>query len=110
MFLIFISKTVLCWRVSPAARRRQGTLADANWPVPCASPWSKIVDSGNEWCTTPVNLNKATSGCPVISIPKGSVYPHSLLIWLGNTLPLIVPENSEWNTINIPTESKKECK
>lgn len=40
------------------------TLIDANWSIPEASPCPEIAVPGNEWSTIPVNLIKATSGCP----------------------------------------------
>ncbi|KAF7819788.1 Transmembrane protein 234 like [Senna tora] len=53
----------------PISRHVGGTVSDADGSIPLASPCSETMESGYEWCTTPVSLKKASSSCPVISIP-----------------------------------------
>lgn len=88
----------------PVGRGRGGTLSSAKRSIPLASPCPEVTESGYEGCTIPVDLDKATSSCPVISIPQTGVNPHPLLIWVVNTFALIVSEDAYWQIINVPPE------
>ena len=67
--LLTVTQLVVIGRRPPIRRDIGGTLTDANWSTPLASPCSKMMKPGYEWCSAPINLNKAASCRPVICIP-----------------------------------------
>ncbi|KAK3003422.1 hypothetical protein RJ639_018687 [Escallonia herrerae] len=103
--LIVLGVYVCVTRGPPVGGGREGTLGNANRPIPLACPCPKIAAPGYEGCTIPVNLDKPTSCCPVISIPQTGINHHPLLVRVPNPQKLIVSEDSKWQAINVPPET-----
>lgn len=75
--------------------------------IPNTSIDTKVSIGSNEGCLCPINLDKSTSCCPVISIPKTRVNPHLLVLREWNTNSFQVLEFSNWNAIYIETNMTK---
>lgn len=93
------------WGGPPVGGGWRGTLSSAKLSIPLASPRSEMTESGYERCTIPVDLHKATSSCPVVSVPQTGVNPHPLLVWVSNSFTLIVSIYANWQIVNVPPES-----
>lgn len=100
-----ITQLAVYWRSPPVSRGLGGTLINADWSIPLASPCPKMAESGYKGCTIPIDFNKPTSSCPVISIPYAGVNSHPLFVGVSYSFILIVPENSNWYAINVPPET-----
>lgn len=103
--LLSITQLAVYWRSPPVSRGFGGTLINADWSIPLASPCPEMAESGYKGRTIPVDFNKPTSSCPVISIPYTGVNPHTLFAGVSNSFILVVPENSNWYAINVPPET-----
>ena len=86
----------------PVSLAGKGTLENAKGSIPLTSSCIEFTQTGLEWCTGPVNFNQTASCCPVISVPQTRVDLHSLLVWETNSFTLVVPEDPNRYTINIP--------
>ena len=67
--LLSIAQLAVRGRGPPVGCISGGALADANLPVPLASPCPEIAVPRCEWRTVPVDLDAAALCRPVIGIP-----------------------------------------
>ena len=82
-----------------------GTLTNTNSSIPRASPWPKLCELSYERCIGPIDLDSPTFSCPVVTVPNAGINSQSLLIGISYPLVLVVLENTNWSTINVPPES-----
>ena len=73
---------------------------------PCASISFEVSVGSSKGCLAPVCLDKSTSCCPIISIPKTWVYPHWLVLWKWNPNWLWVLELSNGSAIHRVSEQQ----
>ena len=92
-------------RSPPISRGIGGTLINADSSIPIASPGPKLPEPSYERCIGPIDLDSPTLSCPTITIPNANIDPHSLFIGISYPLVLVVPENTNWHTINVPPEN-----
>ena len=101
-----LRSTELCisWRSPPVCWGLSGTLTNAGYSIPVTSSWPKVAKACREWCVGPIGFHAASLSCPIICIPQAGIYPHTLLVRETYPLLFVVPENSYWDTINIPPD------
>lgn len=99
--LIVAQLAVVGWR-PPVTWHAGSTLANAPWAGPCASPRPKVAVVGPEGCPTPVGLDPAALGCPVVCIPQARIEPHPLLVRVWNPFLLVVSVHPDGDAVDVP--------